>query len=359
MKNIGFKLGILTVIIHIISLCGFSYITYKLYHNFIFRFIRIVYDNTLGYLPFASLYLFLTIVFITLICIGYHVYWILKNQSPWPSTKKMVMISLNFIGWVYFLFYFLWAFNYYGPSIKNRLGWQEMTPDSSAILKELNFVTDKVNSLRIHLSQNTSELHFKPDWNTLENNIRISEASLLQSWGIPTYGRVRIRRLQPPGILLRISTAGVYIPFVCEGHIDSGMNALQWPFTLAHEMAHGYGFTDEGECNFIGFLTSINSNDPYVNYSGWLAYWRYLYFDVYSLSESNAEVVFDCLFLGVKADLKAIRADVNKYPDIFPSLRDGFYELYLKFHGVNHGLKSYNEIIELVLTWKKNERVTN
>ena len=54
---------------------------------------------------------------------------------------------------------------------------------------------------------------------------------------------------------------------------------LQIPFTLAHEMAHGYGITDEGDCNTLAYLVCLHSKNKAIQYSGLLAYLRYLWND--------------------------------------------------------------------------------
>ena len=92
---------------------------------------------------------------------------------------------------------------------------------------------------------------------------------------MPHSGRVRVRQPWPNGFLLRWSTAGIYIPQTGEGHIDRGLLAVQKPFTIAHEMAHGYGVADEGACNFIAWLACSQSRDPWVRFGGALTYWRY------------------------------------------------------------------------------------
>ena len=37
---------------------------------------------------------------------------------------------------------------------------------------------------------------------------------------------------------------------------------------MAHEMAHGYGITDEGEASFFAYLACLRSKNPMIRYSG-------------------------------------------------------------------------------------------
>lgn len=340
------------VTVHLMSAFGLSSSVYYVYSNFIFPVIRSLYDYTLGFLPFGFLYI------LVIGLIGFLVYRKVKKSrsQKWPWQSRLMM-TINIFGWIIFLFYFLWGFNYNRASWVEKNDWTEVSPDSILLFQEMQTVSEKVNEFRKRLSLDTSAMVYHPDWTMMENDIRSSQTSFLKSYGDHVNGRVRIRRLYPKGLLMSLSTAGIYIPFVCEGHIDPGLNPIQWPFTVAHEMAHGYGYTDEGECNFIGFVTCIQSTDPYIQYSGWLGYWRYLYREVYQLSEEKSDMVYASMTPGVQADLRAIRKDINRYPDIMPWFRDVIYEFYLRSHGMSDGLASYDGIISLVLTWKEENSI--
>ena len=75
---------------------------------------------------------------------------------------------------------------------------------------------------------------------------------------------------RPNGILLRFNSSGVYFPFTGEGHVDNGLHPVSKPFTIAHELGHGYGFGSEDVCNFLGFLACVRSDNPAIRYAGYL-----------------------------------------------------------------------------------------
>jgi hypothetical protein len=159
--------------------------------------------------------------------------------------------------------------------------------------------------------------------------------------------------LQPAGSLLRLKTAGVYFPFVFEGHIDKGLHHIEKPYVMAHEMAHAHAFTDEGVCNFIGFMTCINADNPFIQYSGWLEYQGYLYRALRrNFPEKLKEEAYK-LPRVVLTDLRDIRERLDKYPSIAPQLRDLFYNNFLKAQGVHAGIKSYAQITRLAYSYKE------
>jgi hypothetical protein len=124
---------------------------------------------------------------------------------------------------------------------------------------------------------------------------------------------------------------------------------------MAHEMAHVQGHTDEGTCNFIGLLTCLHSNDAVIHYSGLLSYWGYLYRQMLRLNPEMAKEYRQELSPAVVADLAAIRKKIMDYPDIFPRFRNLVYDTYLRSHGVQEGLQSYDGIVSLMIRWRQSD----
>lgn len=300
------------------------------YLKSVFQAFRIAHDYTLGFLPIPSLYL------IAPIFIGFFYYkrsktrfWLLKS-------------TLACLIWIIVAFYIFWGFNYTQPSLYRHLGMERVEIDSAYISQAYMRQSAKL----VKMLENDI-----PDIRNYENTIRLSQEKLLKEWDIPTVGRVRVRKILS-GSLLHIRTSGIYIPHAFEGHVDSGLYSKQHPFTMAHEMAHGYGFTDESVCNFIAYLTCLQTDDPYIQYSAELAYWRYLarYYKYYhsdTWAEKRAMLAPQLL-----EDLDQIRLHIQKYKDWMPKYRDVIYDQYLKSHGVKAGIKSYDEMIMLIAAYE-------
>ena len=341
--------GIILLAVVLLWHLGFSTTlrpTFYTIYSLVFQFFRVVYDFTLGFLPFGSIYV--------LVLVG--LFYGIKKMRLWkrPTAISGVVIQIvNTLGCIVFLFYVLWGFHYYRPAIEAEISLPDIEVDSSQVYGEFKEITELLSRQRNLLSLDTNALAFDIVWSEMEDEIRTSQEAFLSSIGTSVVGRVRVRKLLPKGILLRFSTAGIYFPFVMEGHMDGGLNQLQWPFTVAHEMAHGYGYTDEGTCNFIGFITCMKSDSEYIRYSALLSYWKYLFYAVKATNAAMATDAYKSLPHGTKNDFIAIRKDIDNYPDILPKLRDIVYDNYLKSHGVKSGLSSYSEIIQLVVKWGK------
>ncbi len=336
--GIGLALSVYLLSNYILSI---KIIDEKYFHGF-FQNWRILNDSTFSKSPIPLIYI---LTFVVLLSIGYNAYKrIISIQRS--SFKEVIYQTIGFLAWTYFFFYSLWGINYHLPSLKERLHLQMLPLEDSLIYNEALAIQQTLNIIRTKITVDTQGIELVIPALEVEKKVRLSLTKVLSFWQLPTNGNVRVREIKPKGVLLRLATAGVYLPFVSEGQIDAGLPFLQKPSTLAHEMSHGYGITDEGECNFAGIMACINNDEQLIKYSGYIMYYRYL---AYALIDN--EPLFNKLKAnlppGLRQDLIQISNTLNKYPDIFPQFRNYIYDLYLRLNGVEEGIKSYGTVVSM------------
>lgn len=260
---------------------------------------------------------------------------------------------LSVAGFLITLFLWLWGFNYGRIPVEDQLKLPLHRPSYEEIKADLLSETEAIKALRGAIPDITdAPLQIPYSRSELERKLRADLTHALRQSGYPTSGRVRGRWMYPKGIFLRFSSAGLYFPFTGEGHIDAGLIDLQWPPTMSHELAHGYGFGDEGVCSFWAYLACEQSTDPVIAYMGRLSYWRSLAI-YYKIKEPEAYATFRAeLPPGIIADLDAINANLEAYPDIAPKLRYQAYDAYLRAQGVKEGMENYSKVVLLVQAWK-------
>ena len=314
----------------------------RLYGQGLFPLIRNGFDYTIGLLPFPVFWLILIAAL-----------WLLWRRALIPLRHKTVtwwsLISglLSTMGAVLFLFYFLWGFNYARSDVASRMELSADPLEMQQLEAEFERATNALSDLTSTAGEEIrQQMHHLPDG--LEAAVRNGIVSLMNRLDMPAPGRVRGRLLAPGGILLCFNTAGIYIPFSGEGHVDAGMLPMQVPFTMSHEMAHALGVTDEGDCNFLAFLACMQSEDVFIRYSGLLSYWRYVAAEYRRGFPEKYKDRYEQLPDLVRESLFAIQQNLDKYPEIMPRLRNLVYDSYLKSHGVHEGLKSYSRIVRLV-----------
>lgn len=319
------------------------------YARGLFQGIRWVFDHTTALLPFPTIYLLFVYLFYLF---GNATYSLIKRKNI--SFKNIAWSFLNFVSIVVVSFLTLWGFNYGRQSIEAQLSFEPKPLTYEELNQELLLITKELNTAR-NAIPNVSATAITPNLkpNSTEIQVREELKSWLNQHHYPTNSDVRGRLLSPKGTLLRFSSAGVYLPWVGEGHIDAGMHPILIPFVLAHEISHGYGFGDEGTCNFIAYEALKNSKNPYFKYSALMEYWVYLASAVRAYKKEDYKTFYDNLPEGIKNDRKQIRAYHDRYPDIMPELRDAFYNQYLKTQGIKEGMKNYSRVIMLATAWRK------
>ncbi len=325
-----------------------------LYGELIYPSVRLTL-NTLSWL--FPIPLFKVFIILVLTAIGRGVFFRLKKRRGnvgnrwlnvlWYMLRTGIIIACGF--------YWIWGFNYLMPSPVEQLGLSTKPVPAERVNEMLYAYTDSVNKLRAELydegfenSENFFELTV--DYDRLAEYLN----RVLAVHGFKQYSSYPLRHWRPKGVLLRNSTAGMYFPFTGEATIDPGLHPLQLPFTSSHEMGHSAGFTDEGFCNLLAYLATTRSEDPFIRYSGFLTFWRYLARAARSFDrEFYSEFIEENLSELVVGDLQSIYENRAKYPDWFPGLQRRVYDSYLRAHGVTEGVASYNQMIILAESYEK------
>lgn len=119
------------------------------------------------------------------------------------------------------------------------------------------------------------------------------------------------------------------------------------PFTIAHEIAHMKGAMSEEDAQLTAAYICLNSDDPYIRFSGYdQTFW--------SLSSlvmaTNVESDLTEFYANVDSRIYKNNAYVNKYwkdHGVFAKISDWINDLYLKFNQDN-GTVSYSDNIDVV-----------
>lgn len=322
-----------------------------IYSRGIYQVLRVGYDYTLGWLPIPSLYLAIVLL---LGWIGWR--WYKRRDREWNWRQRggrMFVNALTLLAAVYTLFYWAWGFNYKRVPVEKQLALPILPQDSSGLAIEFTLATQELLAGYQALAGKVSVPLAQGDLPIpLETHMRDALEIQLTAYQFPAIGRVRGRRVAPMGMLMQLGASGIYIPFVGEGHIDGALPPVSRPFTLAHELAHGYGFGDEGSCNFWAYLACEGSKNPAVRYAGRLSYWRYVAGQYKRAFPDAYQEVRDNLPTGISADLAAIRQVQERYPGFFPQLSRRIYTRYLSSQGIKDGLMNYSRVVDLVRRYR-------
>jgi hypothetical protein len=150
----------------------------------------------------------------------------------------------------------------------------------------------------------------------------------------------------------RVSIDGMTGPFFLETLANGTLLPFERAATVAHEWSHLAGYADESEANFVGWLVCMRGPAA-VQYSGWLSLYGTV---VGALPRSDRDEMAGRLEEGPRADLRAISDRILRHA-IPVASRAGYalYDRFLKANRVEAGVRSYGEVLRLLLGTKFNE----
>jgi len=356
-SGIWFVFGLITLLINA-WVHHYPEFVEQWYSRGLFQGIRWGFDRTLGLFPFPAFYLF---------WLGVLVFWIwqyrtrLKMNGFWQRMGYWLVKVLGFGGLLVGFFFWLWAFNYARIPLQTQMNLDVQPLDTIALWNELRSETEILDSLRNTLVGNdTNAINDERFWpEHAEDTIREAVEKWMASENFPVGGRVRGRFIYPEGTLFKFGASGIYWPFIGEGNLEAGMHPLRKLSSMAHEMSHGYGFSDEGVCNFIAYAACTQQSNTYIAYCAHLDYWNTVASACLESDPNRYNSQYrPTIPRGIVADQQAIRKQHRKFKELLPELRYQVYDSYLKSQGISAGMLNYEEVLMLVHAWRKSKALS-
>jgi hypothetical protein len=265
---------------------------------------------------------------------------------------------------VLWLFYLSWGLSYARPPAEVRLGWT-----TAAERAPLEPDVDELESLAVELVWRVNDLYadlhgfsdgFEPttfdDRSTIDAAIEQGWVRVTERFGL--HPSVAARR-GPAKLLLSselfswLGIGGFYFPFTGEANINALAPRWQQPHTIAHEKAHQRLIASENEANFYGFLATIHSDHPVVQYSGWLFAQRQALRALLRADPERGRVAILQRYPGVQRDVNHAYAIWSRYDGPLEELGTAVNHAYLTANGVEGGIDSYGRSLELLVRFAR------
>ena len=154
-------------------------------------------------------------------------------------------------------------------------------------------------------------------------------------------------------VMSHMHITGVYSFFTGEANINVNFPAYTIPFTAAHELAHQRGIAREDEANFVAFLVCMESEDPYVRYSGYMNVYEYVANALWSADRELYYKAVARLNEQVKGEMRAYNRFYDQYSgSVAGQVSSTINNSYLQSQGTP-GIKSYNMVVDLTVAYFK------
>lgn len=144
---------------------------------------------------------------------------------------------------------------------------------------------------------------------------------------------------------------GVYCPWLGEASVNTDVPDCELGHTAAHEVAHTMGFAKENECNFLAWLACAVSEQPDYTYSGHLQAYVYCANALYKADKELFKSAYENCSSGMIRDLRQNSEYWKSFEGEVQESSQKFNDSFIKANGVQSGVLSYNQMVELVLRY--------
>lgn len=283
---------------------------------------------------------------------GIIVIYVLKEVVIVIKKRKIKLFfilrnGLSTFSLILMIFNINWGLNYYRIPLKKKLNYN-VSYNEVQLEKTLYILVNASNKLHKKLSNSDSvSIRISYSKNLIAKKIEDEFNFDLLKFKTSPY----IKNSLWGTLLSYMGYSGYLNPFTLESQINFKIPKLSYMVTSAHEMAHQLGIASESEANFIAFYNCIKHSDPFIQYSGYTFALRYCYSELFKLNPEKAKEKIKTLKPGVLNNLFEISQFWMYYKNpLEPIIKKG-YDSYLKANGQSRGIKSYNDMVGLVVAY--------
>ncbi len=320
------------------------------YVNGVYPLIASVLRFLLGWIPFSiGDILYAVLIFLTLRFLKQ----LLTNKTK--SKRALIFQFFAGISVFYFCFYIFWGLNYSRSPLAKTLSLEQEAFD----IDQLESITEKIlfktKRLQGQLSKHDTLAVIVPY--SKKKIIALTKDGydeLSDQFPDLVYQRPSIKKSLFSLPLTYMGFSGYLNPLTGEAQVDHLIPKINLPFTCSHEVAHQLGFAFENEANFIGFLASAHHKDPYFQYAAYLLVLRYALYDIRRYDPDLFSSYLERIPEGVLKNIRESDEFWKQYENPLEPLFKSFYDQYLKYNQQKDGLESYNQIMELIISYDQN-----
>ena len=256
----------------------------------------------------------------------------------------------------YALFYGSWGLNYYRQPYASIAGLETAPVEVDKVEELTRSLAAQANELRAQLDAGDEAYALTcPRRDVLKKvNEAYAAASARYPWLSGHYGAPKFALLSTP--LAHLNIAGIFSPFTMEAHVNAHEADVLLAATAMHEAAHLRGFAREDEANYIAYAVCMESDDPYVRYSGTILGLIYAGNALNGSDPDAYRAVWDTYSPGVVSDLRAYSAAWAPYKGKASEVGDKMNDAYLKANNQTDGVKSYGLMVDLMIAQMRKDR---
>ena len=318
--------------------------------------LRLILSSLTGLLPFSLAETVLIFLPYGLAAFLIYAFRSEKLRSSETADWRFFFSSLALCGLLYSLFVFSFAAGYSGSTLDERLDIKGYTESVSAerLTETAELLAAEASELSREVLYSSSGASVMP-YSLDEMKTKLAEAyrSAAEKYDFIPRMPAKVKQIVLSRPMTYTHISGVYTYFTGEANINTNFPDYTLPYTAAHEMSHQRGIAREEEANFMAYLVCMESDDPYVRYSGCESLLEYVMDALYTAdSDAYLRVYYTALNGNLRRELSAYSEFFRPYSESLASAVSGtINDTFLKTQGQKAGSQSYGLVVNLAVAY--------
>jgi hypothetical protein len=297
----------------------------------------------------SEIFVYLFVTFILLYTLYQFAVTIYKKQTLWRFFLKKFFQFLTFSVAVFVIVQFIWCWNYFRiPFGENICTDQKSLSDIDSGVALAYDMAGIANRMR-----NSSLLDKKPSIYELNAKVDSGLNDLMEKYNVKTNKHIpAVKHFVMNEFFSKTGISGLFFPLFLEPVMDSELCFWEKPQVMAHEKAHFLGFASESDANLVAFITCLQSDSPWLQYSGSLSALLTYYGRL--PEEVRKDIFENRLTQKVKNDIKIFKKRIFRNwekKERTIKYAKKINDSYLKLNNQKMGIGSYRHAINYLAVW--------
>jgi len=299
-----------------------------------------------GWIPFSIGDLFYLVI--TLLAARWFYFNIKRIRTELIKFLVDILATLSI---VYLFFNLLWGFNYYRVPLHKTLALKtEYTTEQ--LISTTKRLIKKSNEMHNRLGFSDSTIIVSPyTHKEIFNLTQNGYTTISKKHPNLTYSPISLKKSMWSLGLTYMGYSGYYNPFSGEAQVNSMIKLHKFPVVSCHEQAHQLGYAAENEANFIAALATINNEDAFFQYTGYIFSLRYCINEIARRDIDTYHEILKTVNPGILASYKEMRDFWKSYENPFEVISKIFWDQFLKANNQSKGIKSYSYMVALIVNY--------
>ena len=247
---------------------------------------------------------------------------------------------------------FALGIGYHTTPIDSKMGLSSVEVTEDRLAEIMISLRDEINSLSEEIAYTENGVS-DPEMTFREMSDLAVESygKVYESYGFSNNFYSYAKRVHFGNLMSYLGITGIYTYYTGDANVNSAYPDYDIAFTIAHELAHQRGVLRENEANFMAYLVTSSSDNPYLRYAGALNMYQYIGSALYRTNKELYGQIHSQLCEGAYRDVLASYAVSEKYGDTFiADISNYINDLFLKSNGTA-GVVTYGRVVTLTVAY--------